>query len=175
MVPNFGSLIVKSGCNIRSWRKSFVTSVKIFFFFAALPDKPAETDKKLFRMNPAYSILHLENQHHGKSCYVGVWGDIYTYSYKLIYIPITKENMLKLPVEIPVGPAGKLSNAVPSFNNSCCCLWARCFACDCWRVVDSENLWLHWAASTCQCVNVTQGITGKGHICPVDNPWINKR
>lgn len=76
MVPNFGSLIVKSGCNIRSRRKSFVTSVKIFFF-AALPYKPAEADKKLFRMNPAYSILHLENQDHGKSCYVGVWGDIY--------------------------------------------------------------------------------------------------
>lgn len=116
-----------------------------------------------------YSIFVyiLENQHHGKSCYVGVWGDIYTYSYKLIYIPFKKENMLKLPVEIPVGPAGKLSNAVPSFNNLCC-PWARCFACDCWRVVDC-------AASTCQSVNVTQGITGKGHICPVDNPWINKR
>lgn len=66
---------------------------------------------------PAYSIFVniLENQHHGKSCYVEVWGDVcYT-----IYIPIKKENVLKLPVEIPDGQVGKLSNPVPPPSTTC--------------------------------------------------------
>lgn len=37
----------------------------------------------------------------------------------LIYIPINKENVLKLPVEIPDGQVGKLSNAVPPPSTTC--------------------------------------------------------
>lgn len=36
-----------------------------------------------------------------------------------IYIPIKKENVLKLPVEIPDGQVGKLSNPVPPPSTTC--------------------------------------------------------
>ncbi len=49
------------------------------------------------------------------SCCVKVWGD--GYYPKLIYISVKQENVLTLPVQTPVGPAGKLSNAISSCIN----------------------------------------------------------
>lgn len=125
----------------------------------------------------AYSplVYILAKWHNGKSCFIGVRGK--NIIRKLIYIIIKQGKCTKVACSNPCGPWLENEVTRPLLQqrllspSKVFCMWPPTCG---WQQRALVAVRALTPASTCRCVNATQGITGKGQICPVDSPWTNK-